>query len=646
MMTQVTRQYLTRMSVLPLMVLLLPNAYADEDHLLNDPPLMSIQAALPEASSRLLTSSPGREKYFEWTVKYTDSSLWNPATNRWDKVHLRSYQGSGIDTKAPFAAPTIVVEPGDTIRATLKNRLPKDENCFNKSQPVNEPHCFNSTNMHTHGLWINPAGNSDNVLISINPDVDFQYEYNIPADHPAGTFWYHPHRHGSTAIQVASGMAGALIIKGDRQPTTTQNGDLDTLLSATEERILLFQQIQYYCHGEGKNPEDYNCSNERDRGEIESYAAFSPGVWADSGRFTSINGQVQPFIQAKAGQVERWRMIHAGVRDSINLEFRKMKPANNNFRAALHQQALQQDELIEEYCTGEALTQFIVAADGLTVPAMRKYTTTVFQPGYRWDALMVFPEEGQYCVIDSAAPASANVDRTASSRQLLAVVNVSAGEKADPESVLMRTLTTHAKQRYPENVSREVIRDLENGQSLKKFVAHAPITNVDGKQSLVFNINTDTDPAQFLIDGKPYDPARIDRELVLGTSDEWTLTSNLASHPFHIHVNPFEIVAVYDPNGKDVSGPDAIDDFDKSAAPDVQYRGTKGLWKDTLWVKNVQLKDKSRHAYTVVVRTRYQRYIGDFVLHCHILDHEDQGMMQNVRIGISDGRGGIAHGHH
>ena len=46
--------------------------------------------------------------------------------------------------------------------------------------------------------------------------------------------------------------------------------------------------------------------------------------------------------------------------------------------------------------------------------------------------------------------------------------------------------------------------------------------------------------------------------------------------------------------------------------------------------------------YTVVVRTR----IGDFVLHCHILDHEDQGMMQNIRIALPDGAGGVTSGHH
>ena len=637
MMKRTICKYIVSLSALPLLSPLVNNAYSANDHLLNDPSLMPIQSVVSQASTGLLKSSPTAEKYFEWTVTYTDNRIWNPAANDWDRVRLRSYQGTGIDPQAPYVAPTIVMAPGDTLRATLKNRLPKDETCFDKSLPINKPHCFNSTNMHTHGLWINPAGNSDNVLISINPNVDFQYEYNIPADHPAGTFWYHPHHHGSTAIQVASGMAGALIVTGNRPPTETQNGDIDTLLPGVQKRILLFQQIQYYCHGEGKKPEDYDCRNERDVGQIESYAALAPGKWSDSGRFTSINGQVQPVIQSKAGQVERWRMIHAGVRDSINLEFRKMKSTNNNLRTVLHQQALQQDALIDQYCTGEPLTQFIIAADGLTAPAIRQYATTVFQPGYRWDALMIFPEQGQYCVIDTAATASANVGPTMSPRQLLAVVDVSGRAKADPASLLMHTLTENAKQQYPDNVSQQVIRDLEKGQLLSKFVPHLPVTQADGRQSLTFDIKN----GLFLIDNKPYDPARIDRELMLGSSDEWILTSKLASHPFHIHVNPFEIIAVLDPDGKDVSGPDAVDDFDSSAPPDVQYRGTKGLWKDTLWVKNVQ-----GSTYKVIVRTRYQRYIGDFVLHCHILDHEDQGMMQNVRIGISDGRKEIAHGHH
>jgi FtsP/CotA-like multicopper oxidase with cupredoxin domain len=68
------------------------------------------------------------------------------------------------------------------------------------------------------------------------------------------------------------------------------------------------------------------------------------------------------------------------------------------------------------------------------------------------------------------------------------------------------------------------------------------------------------------------------------------------------------------------------------------------VWKDTLFVKN--LARGQAEQYTLVIRTRYERYIGDFVLHCHILDHEDQGMMQNIRIALPNGHGGVAYGHH
>jgi FtsP/CotA-like multicopper oxidase with cupredoxin domain len=131
---------------------------------------------------------------------------------------------------------------------------------------------------------------------------------------------------------------------------------------------------------------------------------------------------------------------------------------------------------------------------------------------------------------------------------------------------------------------------------------------------------------------------------MLGGVDEWTLRSDFVSHPFHIHVNPFQVVRILDPNGKDVSAPDAVDDA--GGAVDPQYRALKGVWKDTIWVKNLVPPGKAPGQYTIVVRTRYQRYIGDYVLHCHILDHEDQGMMQIVRVALPDGAGGTSQGHH
>ncbi|HEX5055104.1 MAG TPA: multicopper oxidase family protein [Gammaproteobacteria bacterium] len=617
-------------------------------HSFQNPPLMQINR--PDGEQQ---TPPRQSPSLQWKVDYTASKLWNPGTGRYDNVRLRSYQGTGIDPNAPYVAPMIRIQPGETINATLLNRLPADPSCTDKSAKINTPHCFNGTNMHTHGLWINPAGNSDNVLISINPGVDFQYEYNVPADHPAGTFWYHPHRHGSTALQVASGMAGALIIEGKRPPTKDQNGDIDTLLKPSKaqsfkERVLVFQQIQYACYTKDAKPQikrnddkTYRCDPD-DVGVVENYDDFGPGGWQASGRYTSINGEIQPlFNDAQAGQIERWRMIHGGVRDSINLQFRKLK---DGVQLPAGQRAAQDKTFIEQNCTGAIVPQHLIAADGLTLANIRQTDNIIFQPGYRWDALMLFPEPGQYCVIDADAAAAANVDQTASSGRLLGMVQVGGKSLKGSSSgeQLQAALIDAAKRSYPSAIGELVIADLKNNNSLTRFVQHQSIPPTPNKQTLEFNINN----KGFLIDNEPYNPNEIDRKLILGNTDEWTLTSALASHPFHIHVNPFQVVAIYDPNGKDVSAPGAIDDFDKSGPPDTQYPGLKGAWKDTLWVKNVRLSNGDRKTYKVIVRTKYERYIGDFVLHCHILDHEDQGMMQNIRIGLPDGKGGISEGHH
>lgn len=638
------------------MLILAPLASAQQDPgAPENPHLISMKRETP--SGLLLAAAvpaTAGEAVLDLNVVYTKSKLWNPAEMRYDAVNLRSYQGTDIDPNAPYVSPTIEVVPGDTVRITLNNKLPADPGCMAHGD-VNTPHCLNGTNLHTHGLWVNPGGNGDNVLISINPGVSFQYEYKIPPDHAAGTFWYHTHRHGSTALQVSSGMAGALIVRGSRFPTATGRGDVDTLLHATadqpfRERVLVLQQIQYACRdAEGKIKTNADGSYKCDAGDvgtIEGYDQFGPGTWAASGRYTSINGRVLPtFHNAKAGQIERWRMIHGGVRDTINLQFRKMKEGGLRAGALA---ANRNDAFIGANCTGPALTQYVIAADGLTLKSVMKTSEVVFQPAYRWDSLMVFPELGTYCVIDDTAPASANVSQAASSRQLLGFVSVGPGTAVpgDLTAYVTKELVAAANANMPASVKQRVVDDLKNGLKLSSFVWHPDVRDdeITGTQLVEFNIDTSKTPVAFEVNGKPYDPGRIDRVLRLGGVEEWTLKSDFVSHPFHIHINPFQVVKILDPNGKDVSAPGAVDDA--GGTPDPQYPGLKGVWKDTLWVKNLVPPGKPPGQYTLIVRTRYERYIGDFVLHCHILDHEDQGMMQNIRIALPDGMGGVADGHH
>jgi FtsP/CotA-like multicopper oxidase with cupredoxin domain len=518
------------------------------------------------------------------------------------------------------------------------------------------PHCFNGTNLHTHGLWVNPSGNGDNVLLSINPGVKFEYEYAIDPEHPAGTFWYHTHRHGSTALQVSSGMAGALIIKGDKFPTPTKKGDLDTLIDGVrniKDRTLIFQQIHYGCFDQNQNYKTSTNSqgfitawvcDPGDVGGVEAYKDKN-GVgfgtffsWGQSGRYTSINGHVLPTFNVKQNQVERWRMIHGGVRDTMRVIFVKANSPSVDMRAGEHLAGENMEAFVQANCSFAIQPMHFVAADGLTMNKAMATRSATFQPGYRWDALVQFPQEGEYCMLDILSQAGESVGNVPSGVRLLGIVKVERDQDTVNRGTTQDQLIDAAKKVMPANVRDEVIADLQNGITLTKFAPHDSIapSELTGGQQLTFDIlGSNTPTPKFTVAnqlvGSPgynpqaYDPGRLDRKLTLGAAEEWKLTSNGAGHPFHIHVNPFEIVSIVNNNNPtvDVSTPGVRDAFG-----DPQYPGLKGLWKDTLWIKA---------GYTVTLRTRYKRYIGEFVLHCHILDHEDEGMMQNVAVVLPGG---------
>ncbi len=99
----------------------------------------------------------------------------------------------------------------------------------------------------------------------------------------------------------------------------------------------------------------------------------------------------------------------------------------------------------------------------------------------------------------------------------------------------------------------------------------------------------------FVIDGRSFEPTRIDTTCRLGTTEEWTLRNNsMMDHPFHLHVWPFQVVARSDGAPRDPG------------------------WRDTVNVPAGR---------SVKVRVRFTDYAGKAVYHCHILDHEDLGMM-------------------
>ncbi|MEO1580219.1 MAG: multicopper oxidase domain-containing protein [Pseudomonadota bacterium] len=623
----------------------------------------------------------------EWSaqIAYTDGEIFNPATGRMDRVRLRSYQGVGTDPDVPFVPPAIYLRPGDTFLFNLENQLPADDPSCIDHGDINIPHCFNTTNMHVHGLWVSPTGNSDNVLLSLAPGAKFTHEYNIPADHPAGTFWYHPHTHGSTALQVSSGMGGPLIIRGERLPGKDRRGDIDTLLRTKDgapigERILTFTQIAYACGPRGEDgsidiqtdDEGFWVCDEDDIGMVEGYNQFGmyenfdtpsgiPDVrirWEVSGRHTAINGRVIPTIDGVvAGSIERWRLIQAGVSGSVSVSFRKFSgdPEDLEYSAGSTQQ---RDSFVADACTGPEIKQFSIALDGLTRSRINVQGRTMLHPGYRDDVLVAFPEPGIYCMVDNDAPRNENIRMQEKQRQLLGFVRVSGSadalDGANAEDYMQSFLTAAASNHMPEAVQQSIVSDLSGSvMGLEAFVAHDSLleAEVDNRQTLGFDtfIVEDAPKNEFvvgeleitpgklpqLINSSEFTAGRVDRTLTLGNIEEWTLAAFTEGHPFHKHVNPVQIVSIVDPDtGIDVSK------FDSGSV----YAGLSGQWKDTVFLPT----NLFGAPYVVTIRTHFRRYIGTFVLHCHILDHEDFGMMQVLEVKMPESgsaRGRAAHGH-
>jgi suppressor of ftsI len=156
--------------------------------------------------------------------------------------------------------PTLRFRAGDTVRLKLTNNLEGD-----------------MTNMHVHGLHVSPEGNSDNIFQMLDNGESFQYEYQIPENHQAGTYWYHPHHHGDAQAQVNGGLAGAIVIGGAFD-------DVEGI-EALPERLFVLQ-----------GPSSVN-------GE----------------QVYTVNGVVNPEVAIRPGQTQRWRLLNASANAYFNL---------------------------------------------------------------------------------------------------------------------------------------------------------------------------------------------------------------------------------------------------------------------------------------------------------------------------------------
>jgi FtsP/CotA-like multicopper oxidase with cupredoxin domain len=384
-----------------------------------------------------------------------------------------------------------------------------------------------ATNLHTHGLHVSPAGNGDNPFVTVEPGGSFDYAMAVPADHPAGTFWYHPHHHGTVADQIFAGLAGALLV----------DGGPDADLPVTDDLVLLVTDTTLNGTGRVVRPDPMTRMMGRE------------------GELVLVNGQHQPVINSAPGAVQRWRVINGCTSRVLALRL-----------------------------DGHQLTQ--IALDGAYLPAPVDRDRVVLAPGNRTDLLVRPAGRGRYALLadphDRGGPGMGGMMGGGPvTTGPVTLATLAASGPSAPTAVLPATLP--APRLPPDAV----------------VARHRQITFAMGMGGMRGG-GMGPGAMAFTIDGRTFDPDRDDQSVQLGTVEDWTvLNTSPMDHPFHLHVWPLHVLT--------------------GAGGEVPT----GSQQDVVLVPA---------GGSVRLRIPFTDHAGRSVYHCHILDHEDLGMMATVNV--------------
>ncbi len=140
------------------------------------------------------------------------------------------------EEQCSYPGPTLRLLPGDELQLTIVNELGNQPD-VDEMEAMNTMHSPNTTNVHTHGLHIDPG--IDNVFIRIHPGETYTYLYNIPQNHAPGLHWYHAHVHGSVSFQVMAGLLGAIIIEPNLESNVPDS------ISSCASHILVITEVLF-----------------------------------------------------------------------------------------------------------------------------------------------------------------------------------------------------------------------------------------------------------------------------------------------------------------------------------------------------------------------------------------------------------------
>ncbi|WP_328401406.1 multicopper oxidase domain-containing protein [Nocardia sp. NBC_00403] len=582
-----------------------------------------------------------------------------------------------------YPAPTLHVDPGERLIVHYDNDLQdltiEDyyDPAFTRAGeevPIYPPALTSSPlNLHTHGLHVSPDGNVDNVLLDIPAGKGNVYDYAVPKGMPDGMYWYHSHRHTLTAQQTYKGLAGLLEIGRpdgnlplvtrnhipirtmalqynyvfDRKGSGHQLNDPNRpqyvstlkppegsqLADGTYRPSLAPVNFAETTNGSRYvtnwysgplSPANHRGQNQFVPSNLQSFISgptSRPPISVPTDltlpenqrdvQFT-INGQFQPALKLKPGQTEIW--VLANISDMAYIPV-----------------------MLTETATGNHPKFAIVGQDGVPfsevdLPVAGDGTRLVIPPASRYAIAVTMPKTGDLVLGMPPAP-----DARPSTEPGVLYTNNSTDQppavlgtvSVDPSVISYQdgffTFPTQKLIQVRPDSGEGRTTPFVPGQQLDAYTSFVDTSATMPAVQRTLTVSggfgnekaSNSDPKaftyQFDDNTFPNIPLLQPR---LNSVEEWLITNlNNDEHPMHIHVNDLQVMEIVDPVAKSVTG--------------VQMWGVDNV--------NVPapVTDENENPLvpaSVTLRMRFIDYTGTFVIHCHRLNHEDNGLMAIVNV--------------
>ena len=582
-----------------------------------------------------------------------------------------------------YPAPTLQVEPGERLIVHINNELRNltiadfyDPKYTPKGQAVPlYPTMMTSApfNLHVHGAHVSPRGNADNVLLHIDAGMSNTYVYDIPKNMTPGTFWYHSHLHTVTASQTYYGLAGMLLVgRADSEiPLVTQNkipirtmllqyntvfdreGGLAQMTNPNWPQWVSTltppkgNELSAGTYRPSLAPVDFLESKKGTQWATVWYAGplsidnmrghfqFVPsnlqsftaaegsggaGMEADPSlpdykrdvQFT-VNGLFEPVLNVKPGQTEIWVLANVSDIAYMNVELTEMATGYHPKIAVVGQDGIAYGEV--HYPHEQDGTQ-------LLIPPATRFAIAVTMPA-KGSLRLSLPGLGSGARTLSAPGVLYTNNGTPNAPAVLGTLSVlpSAISYADGFFIFPSQTLLDAKPVDGQGVTTA----FNPGQKLDAPTPFHDLSQLKPDVSRTLLINggflnnhaSKSDPKAFVyafagnaFPNVPLIQAR------LGSVEEWNFVNyNNDAHPIHVHVNDFQVTKYFDPTTGTKLGAQMFGE-DNANVPAPSMGPHEAVIQPG----------------TLTMRTKFNDYLGLYVLHCHRLNHEDNGLMMLVNV--------------